>query len=350
MDFVAGVDGGNTKTIALVATLDGTVMGYGRGGIGDIYSLPRGIHTIPAVEQAMDAALSQAAITARQLLAGAFSMAGADWPEDVEQLRAMMERQGFGRKILVVNDALGALRAGSPDGTGVVVVCGTGAATGARNADGHVWHTSFWQGVHGAIQLGEKALAAVYRNELGLGEPTRLRARALRFWDCADVESVLHRLTALNARDTANVRHFAHVLLDEAASGDAVARRIVHEHGAGLGDYALVAARKVGLDATPFTLVLAGGVLRHSSPLLADAIVERVRAAAPNVVAVNSTFEPAIGAVLLALESAGVAIDASLLARLSASLPPAATWDSLSNIEFVSSTSEFATSSFDPRR
>jgi hypothetical protein len=48
-----------------------------------------------------------------------------------------------------------------------------------------------------------------------------------------------------------------------------------------------------------------------------------VRAAAPNVQVVDSRFEPVVGALFLALELAGVAIDASLLARLTPTLPPA---------------------------
>jgi hypothetical protein len=38
---------------------------------------------------------------------------------------------------------------------------------------------------------------------------------------------------------------------------------------------------------------------------------------------VESRFEPAVGAAFLALELAGVAIDAPLLARLTPTLPPA---------------------------
>src|SRR6185312_1179927 len=39
MSYVLGVDAGNTKTVALVARLDGTVVGAGRAGCGDIYGL-----------------------------------------------------------------------------------------------------------------------------------------------------------------------------------------------------------------------------------------------------------------------------------------------------------------------
>src|SRR5256884_3691789 len=38
MQCVLGVDGGNSKTIAIVAALDGTILGAGRGGCGDIYN------------------------------------------------------------------------------------------------------------------------------------------------------------------------------------------------------------------------------------------------------------------------------------------------------------------------
>jgi hypothetical protein len=120
------------------------------------------------------------------------------------------------------------------------------------------------------------------------------------------------------------VGRLARVLLDEADRGDAAARNIAIEHGRSLGDYALAGARQVGIMGAPFTLVLAGGVLRHPARLLADTLLARVRDAAPDAQVVESRFEPAAGALLLALESASVAIDAPLLARLAPSLPPAA--------------------------
>lgn len=112
------------------------------------------------------------------------------------------------------------------------------------------------------------------------------------------------------------------VLLDEAGLGDMVARRIVQAHGTALGEYALAAARKVGIERSPFTLVLAGGVLRHPDRLLRDSLVARVREAAPGARPVDSPYEPVVGALLLALETASVRIDAGLLARLAPTLPP----------------------------
>jgi N-acetylglucosamine kinase-like BadF-type ATPase len=261
-------------------------------------------------------------VKASDLVTAVFSMAGADWPEDFAYIRAAMEERGFGRTILVQNDALGILHAGSADATGVSVVCGTGAATGARSADGRTWHSSMWQNqVQGSSMLAHKALDALYRAELGIEPPTTLRPRFLDFFGLNSVEQVLHLFTNRAKRAPDHVDQLTPILLDEAQAGDIVATRVVQEHGHGLGNFALAGARYVGIEGTAFTLVLAGGVLRHPSPILADAIIERVRTTSPDVLPTRSRFEPIIGVLFTALEAAQVVIDDALLERLVPTIP-----------------------------
>jgi N-acetylglucosamine kinase-like BadF-type ATPase len=323
MTHVLGLDAGNTKTVALVAQLDGTIVGSGRGGCGDIY----GAGSPEAAMANIDAALAGALlgqVLASGLEATCCSMAGADWPEDFELIRCEMEARGLSLNLSIYNDAIGALRAGTSDGFGVSVACGTGTATGARSPDGRLWHNSYWQVPQGAHELGERTLEAVCRAEMGLDPPTRLTQRVLDFFQLPTVEQVLHRMTARVRPPNPDLGPLARALLDEANGGDPAALRIVQRHGAALGDYALAAARRVGLQNTAFTLVLAGGVLRHPSPVLKTALVEQVRAVAPDVRPVMSRFEPVVGAVLLALEAAGAAPDEAVVERLAATLPPAA--------------------------
>src|SRR5687768_5078672 len=168
MGYVLGVDGGNTKTLAVVGRLDGAIVGVGRSGCSDIYMAPSPEAALAEAVKAISDALTMAGANIQQLAASAFSMAGADWPDDFEFLETSLAQRGFGGRVIVVNDGLGALRAGSPDGTGVVVVCGTGTATAARSAQGRRWHSSWWQDAQGAHHLGSKALTAVYRAELGI--------------------------------------------------------------------------------------------------------------------------------------------------------------------------------------
>ena len=324
MNYVPGVDGGNTKTLALVAREDGVILGTGRAGCGDIYGAASPVAAIAEIERAVNTALTEAGIQPAQLSASAFSLAGADWPEDFPFLEDAMRLRGYGQDILVVNDAIGALRAGSPDGTGVAVACGTGAAVGARHPDGHIWHSSFWQETQGADELSSRALRAVYRAELGIDPPTLLTERILAIFGARSVEEILHQLTGRDLPRSEKRPQLVRPLFDAADAGDAAARQIVISHGKALGDYAIAAARRVGLLEIPFTLVLTGGVLRHSSPLLRDSLVARVRDVCPGVRAIQSRFEPAAGAVLLGLDLAHIDTDAALLDRLETTLPGAA--------------------------
>ena len=61
MSLVLGVDGGNTKTVALVAQADGTVVGAGRAGCADIYGAVSPEAAIDAVAGAAQSALEAAA-------------------------------------------------------------------------------------------------------------------------------------------------------------------------------------------------------------------------------------------------------------------------------------------------
>jgi N-acetylglucosamine kinase-like BadF-type ATPase len=337
MQCVLAVDGGNTKTIALVAGLDGTILGTGRAGCSDIYNADhnraRAIHiALDNIENAVIAALQAAHAESSDLVAGVFGLAGADWPEDFVVLKAAMSDRGFGRTILIQNDALSVLHAGTTRNVGVSVVCGTGSATGARGPDGCIWHSSFWQlSAEGGIQLADKMLEAVFRADLGIAPPTALTACVLRYFGLDTVEKVLHYLTA--REQTVSREHYigglTPMLLDEAEAGDDVACSIVQQHGTLLGQVAQVAARRVGIEGTTFPLVLAGGVLRHRSSLLADAITEQMRTTSPEVLPVRSRYEPVIGVLFSALEEAGVIIDDTLLERLISTIPAVELFESI---------------------
>ena len=330
MQYILGVDGGNTKTIAIVAALDGTILGTGRGGCGDIYNasieganlLDSASAAIANIEYAVETALQAAHVKAADLDTAVFNLAGADWPEDFALLETAMKVRGYGRGLTVQNDAMGVLHAGVADNIGVSVICGTGGATGARGPDGRNWHSSMWQDqVQGSFAMSRKAFDAVIRSELGIEPSTTLKQRFLDYFGLDSVEEMLHLYTGRVQRPEKQIDGLMPILLDEAEAGDVVARQIVQEHGRALGNYAVVAARLVGLEGTPFSLVLAGGVLRHPSTLLADTLVERVQLTSPEVRPTRSRFEPIIGVLFSALEAAGMTIDEALLARLVPTLP-----------------------------
>ena len=106
--LLLGVDGGNTKTHALVTDGDGTVLGRGDAGTADIHnSEPE--PALVEIVRACDEALAAAGASSSDLAASAFSLAGADWPEDFVLLREELTRRlGLLREPVIVNDGIGA--------------------------------------------------------------------------------------------------------------------------------------------------------------------------------------------------------------------------------------------------
>lgn len=320
--LILGVDGGNTKTVAIIATTRGQILGAGRAGRSDIYNTPTEEDALQEIARAVEQALGAAGAVPADLAASAFSMAGADWPEDIDLLRRGMTRFGFGRTVVIINDAIGALRAGTPDGLGVAITCGTGIAIGARNSDGRQWYSGNWEIATGGLELGQQALVAVYEAHLGLGPQTSLTNGILNFFDADSAENVLHYCTARNTdRHWLHQARLAPILLEEAASGDAVANDIVNAAGARNARVAAMAARSVGLEAEPFRLVLSGGVLRHPSQLLHKAICRNIRAEMPRAVVCSGGPEPVIGAVMAARDALGFSPDEQVQARLEQESP-----------------------------
>lgn len=309
---VLGVDGGASKTVAIACTLDGHVVGVGRAGGSNVYAT--GIESAAETIRAACAGALASAGGSRPS-AAVLSLAGADWPEDVDELGDTLHDTAD--RVLVVNDGIGALYAGLGDRDGVAVSCGTGAATGARGPQG-TWFSGFWQTTHGGRELASRALRAVYRAELGIDPPTSLSERLLRDLGEPSVGEILRRETTRKPDSAMPYGRVLVALLDEAEGDDAVARTLVAGHGADLGAHAVAAARTVGLADAPWTLALVGGVFRHAGTVLREALVAQVCKEQPGVRSVDTTLEPAAGAALNALELTVGTIPEGAVARLAA--------------------------------
>ncbi|MBD8555066.1 hypothetical protein IFT84_11075 [Rhizobium sp. CFBP 8762] len=296
--LVLGVDGGATKTIAVLADLDGRVLGYGRAGSCDIYTHPG---AVDEVEAAVAQACTYAGVERSAIDTAVFSLASADWPEDFTYWTNSLKERHLGRTITVMNDAIGALNCDLPEGDAVVVVCGTGAAIGSRNSQGDIWHSSFWQLTQGGAELSDMVRYAVYRSELGIIAPTCLTQPVLAYYDAASVEDLLHRLTCREREKASNRAGLVPLLYAAAEQGDLIAIDILQNHGLALADFALAAARKVAIADKSFHLLLTGGVFRNPSQIMRTSLIGHMRARGARFHVVEGNSEPVKGAVITAL-------------------------------------------------
>ena len=252
-----------------------------------------------------------------------FSLCGADWPEDIDLYSSrLIVLLRLPAQPTVINDAMGALRAGSRDGVGVALTLGTGGAIGARGPDGTAWFSGMRLERTGALEFGRHALTMLIRGEYGQGPMPRFQPAALAAFGVGTVDELLHAVTARGGMGDKGLGRLAVVLLEAGHLNDPEAMEYVHAHGRLLASYVHSAAERVGLPADGNTLVVSGGLLRHHCTNLLDSVME----ALPGFSLVRPPVEPAFGALQWAADRAGVTLD---IDRLRATGPDAVTFRTL---------------------
>jgi N-acetylglucosamine kinase-like BadF-type ATPase len=315
LTLVLGIDGGGTKTHAVVADAGGSVRGFATSGPAnwEVVGL-RGAGE--SLREATRRALKAAGADTPDLAAAAFGLAGIDWDSDLPRMAAEVEQLEISGRVDVTNDSFIALRAGTSDGVGVVVIAGTGAISAGRSPDGRTFRT-LGQGAEfgdtgSASDVSDRALLAVANAYTGRGPRTDLTELLCTLYGCRSAAELLERASRGGERS----RSAAPTVLRAADGGDEVAAGIVRWAGAELGESALLSARTLGMTGTEFPLVLAGGLFRGESTLLLDTLAGRVHAEAPGARLVQLDTAPVAGAALRALDMTDAGVDAAAADRL----------------------------------
>ncbi len=305
MTVVLGVDGGGTKTHAVVAEDTGKLLGVGTGGVANWENV--GLEAAgAAVRSAVREALGGAGLEPGRLSGASFGLAGLDWPSDLSRLGVIIESLSIPAPWELVNDAFVALRAGANNPWGVVVVAGTGSVAAGRNAGGEEFRTLGLGPMYGdwgsATEIAEAGVKAVAEAFTGAGPRTSLSDAFRRSFGVDSEAGFLERVS----RDGIALESLATPVLEAAEAGDAVARSISEQAGAALGASAGLVARTLRMDSSPVEVVLAGGVFRSQSRLLLQAFERELRRTAPQAVTVRLEVPPVVGAALRAMELAGL--------------------------------------------
>lgn len=300
--LLLGVDGGASKTVALVADDDGTVLGAGRAGSSDIHGMSGPSAAVARVADAVERACSSAGVTPGDVAAAVFCLCGADWPEDDEYYATALDaRLALAVRPLVMNDSFAALRAGTPDGVGVALVLGTGTAIAARGPGGATWFSGDRIESSGAVELGRRVYEQLIRGAFGTGPVPAFQRAALEAFGVEDVETLVHLVSRVDGPGKQDLARLAPVLLEAGHMGDPTAHAIVVEHGRMLGGYVRAAARRVGLIEQGCSVILAGGLLRHHCTDLVQAVTDEL----PGSLVAQAAVEPVFGALLMAADAAG---------------------------------------------
>jgi N-acetylglucosamine kinase-like BadF-type ATPase len=297
-----GVDGGASKTHAVLADDQGRVVGVGRAGCGnwEVVGLEGARATL---HEAVGGALAQAGLRAAQVMASGYGLAGCDWPSDEGRLLPLIASLGLSGPVNLVNDAFLPLRAGTRDGVGIAAIAGSGTGVAGRNRAGQIAR-SFGAGYPfsdwgGAGEIAREAFFHVARQFKQLGPVTALTPALVAAFDCGSVEALLEGVMRWELKLSGRL---APLVFEVAHDGDAVARGIIAKAGRTMGENVVAVARRLEMLAEPFDLVTAGGVFSSRSPLLNDSLLQTVRAQAAGARLAPWDAAPVVGAVLLGLD------------------------------------------------
>ena len=275
LTLFAGVDGGGSKTLAVVVDAAGRERGRGTAGSSNwaAVDLERAVaHVRAAVAEATDAAGGELPITAAWI-----GLAGVARPGDQDAFLPRLD--GLAGRVRLTNDADLVLTA-LPGAAGVAAIAGTGSIILGRDPGGQTARAGGWGHVFGdegsGYELGRAALQAAARAADGRGPATTLLAAILDHWRLTAPSDLIDRIYHDPGGDKAGIAQLAGLVSRAAAAGDPVARKLVAQAADELTLGIAAVAARLDFPDGRLPLALAGGLL-VGEPGLRARVLRRVR-------------------------------------------------------------------------
>jgi N-acetylglucosamine kinase-like BadF-type ATPase len=298
---VVGVDGGGSKTHAVILDVNSAILGEGLAGPSN--PLRVGIaNAAAAIREAIDRACEVAQLRRTDLVAAEVGLAGARRKELSARMREALLGLGIG-EIVVVGDADIALYGATEGEPGLIVIAGTGSICCGINARGRRICAGGWGPVAGdeggGAWIARRALRAIAHAVDGRGPTTSLTSAACTYFhvsDPNDLSTAIYAPTITNERLAGFGRH----VIEAAKAKDRIAREIMAESGRELGCAAAAVIRNLKLERETFQVAYVGGVFKAAGELVLSSMREAVKPVAPRAYFAPPRFSPAVAAARMA--------------------------------------------------
>lgn len=254
-DYTLGIDGGGSKTDAVILDRDGRVVGAGIAGGCNVNFTPRR-SAAAAYRRAIKSALRESGVTPEQIGKAGCTF-GAVAKQVLEELGITAVPRHFGEYLVAFERA----RLSEPHG--VAVVAGTGSLCvavehGQRTAAAGGWGPIFGDEGSG-YDIGLQGVKRALLASEGRAPDTALTAAMQEYFAEDRMRRAVGKLfsTSVNQPLTAG---FSMEVSKAAEAGDAAAIEILESAGETLGELAAFVARRIFTEDDVFPFVLAGGV------------------------------------------------------------------------------------------
>jgi N-acetylglucosamine kinase len=179
---VIGIDGGGTKTVAVVADRAGKALGRGHGGPSSISAMTPS-DAFASVRTACEGALAEASAATDDVAAVCAGVAGWSVAGKRDTFASLLNAHFPSARVVVEPDYAVALAGALGGEPGIVVIAGTGSIAYGESGAGQSMRTGGygyliddWGSGYG---VGRDAIACVLKAEDGIMPPTSLREAVL---------------------------------------------------------------------------------------------------------------------------------------------------------------------------
>ncbi len=303
--YYLGIDGGGTKTHAVITDSERRVMGEGFSGAAN--PLRVGLEeAVSHIDQAVGEACAQAGIDLRSIDFACAAIAGINHPIHYHTMKDALDDALHIAGLELVTDARAALEGALDGKAGVVVIAGTGSIAIGVNPDGQTARSGGFgptlSDEGSGYYIAQQALKAVVSSFDGRSAKTTLAERICNRLGVAgpsDLPGVIYNSDS----EPVDIAPLAELVDEAAHEGDEVARQILSAAGRELGRLAASVIEKLGLHSDAFRVACVGSVFR-SGEFVLEPLREAVSRVAPNAEVGPPLYSPAMGAVKLAQELA----------------------------------------------
>lgn len=305
--LLLGVDGGGSKTEAILAVVDPDSptrwreLGTGRA---EGCNVARKIEVAP-IQSAIERAFQNAGLAPESVVSACFALAGCGAKATASDATAQIRNRQLAKQFRVVTDAEPLLAHVPSDRVGIALIAGTGSLAWGRNHAGHA-RAGGWGPLlgdeGGGYWITLTALKAVVRAADGFIPPTALTPLMLELFHVSDVRALPPLVAQSDRRSLAQLA--PHVLtLAQQQPNDEAAEHVVRQAVEELARLILRVANQLDARPRPVSLALAGGILVHHPDLVKLLRTCLADSQQPlNVDSLTLVDRPAAGAVTLAMQ------------------------------------------------
>lgn len=302
------IDQGQTKTIALLLSQDGKILGVGKAPGASHFKVGL-VRASQAMQEAAKNALSDGNLETDAITEVWGGIAAANWPEEIAMLREELRRAFCVEKAVVLNDCVIALRAGTDSDDAIVLCTGSGmnSAVFAGGKLAFVYNNYIDIYDQGSEGLGARAFRAAFESHMHCGKKTTLEKRLMDHFEIHDMDRLM--LAFYRNQLPRPLKEVAQIVFEEAAHNESAALEILYSFGKSISQYVIGAVRRFQMDPSRFRVILSGGVFKNENPLLYETVCSQIHRAYANIRIEQSFYEPIIGAALMALDERGPKTD-----------------------------------------